>query len=36
MAIAERTADVVWTGTLTQGSGVLTLLSGATPKLPVT
>jgi lipoyl-dependent peroxiredoxin len=36
MATAERTADVVWTGTLTQGSGVLTLLSGATPELPVT
>jgi len=36
MAIAERTANVVWTGTLTQGSGVLTLLSGATPELPVT
>jgi osmotically inducible protein OsmC len=36
MAIAERTADAVWTGTLTKGSGVLTLLSGATPELPVT
>lgn len=36
MAIAERTANAVWTGTLTQGSGVLTLLSGATPELPVT
>jgi lipoyl-dependent peroxiredoxin len=36
MAIAERTAESVWTGTLTSGSGVLTLLSGATPMLPVT
>jgi lipoyl-dependent peroxiredoxin len=36
MAIAERTADVVWTGTLSTGSGVLSLLSGATPELPVT
>jgi osmotically inducible protein OsmC len=36
MAIAERTANVVWTGTLTQGSGVLTLMSGATPELPAT
>jgi lipoyl-dependent peroxiredoxin len=36
MPVAERTADVVWTGTLTKGSGVLTLLSGATPELPVT
>jgi lipoyl-dependent peroxiredoxin len=36
MPVAERTADVVWTGTLVQGSGVLTLASGATPELPVT
>jgi lipoyl-dependent peroxiredoxin len=36
MAIAERTADVVWTGALAEGSGVLTLLSGATRELPVT
>jgi len=32
----ERTAHAVWTGTLTQGSGVVTVLSGATPELPVT
>jgi lipoyl-dependent peroxiredoxin len=36
MPLAERTANAVWTGTLTAGSGVLTLLSGATPELPVT
>jgi osmotically inducible protein OsmC len=36
MAIAERTAKVVWQGTLAKGSGMLSLLSGATPELPVT
>lgn len=37
MAMAERSADVVWTGTLTKGSGVLDLVSsGAAAALPVT
>ena len=36
MPLAERTANVVWNGTLTQGAGVVTLLSGAAPQLPVT
>jgi lipoyl-dependent peroxiredoxin len=36
MASAERRAHVTWTGTLTQGSGLLDLSSGATAELPVT
>ncbi len=36
MALAERTANVVWQGNLTQGSGNITLNSGATGTLPVT
>jgi osmotically inducible protein OsmC len=36
MPMAERTAEVTWTGTLAKGSGVLTLHSGATGELPVT
>ena len=36
MASAERSAHVTWTGTLTQGSGLLQLSSGAAPELPVT
>lgn len=36
MALAERTADVMWTGTLAKGAGVLKLHSGATNELPVT
>lgn len=36
MALAERTANVVWQGNLTQGSGTVTLNSHATGELPVT
>lgn len=37
MALAERTAQVVWQGNLTQGSGVVSLNSShATGDLPVT
>jgi len=36
MPMAERTAEVTWTGTLAKGSGVLTLRSGAMRELPVT
>lgn len=36
MALADRTAEVTWTGSLTQGAGVLTLRSGATSELPIT
>ena len=36
MASAERRAQVTWTGTLAQGSGLLQLSSGAAPELPVT
>ncbi len=36
MALAERHADVVWTGNLTQGSGTITAGSGALTDLPVT
>jgi osmotically inducible protein OsmC len=36
MISAERRADVVWTGTLAQGNGVLRLHSGAATDLPVT
>ena len=36
MAMAERSAQVVWNGTLARGNGVLTLHSGATRDLPVT
>jgi lipoyl-dependent peroxiredoxin len=36
MPIAERTAEVIWTGNLARGNGVLTLHSAATSQLPVT
>lgn len=37
MPLAERRADVVWEGTLTQGNGVITSVgSGAFGNLPVT
>ena len=36
MAEAERRADVVWEGTLAEGSGVVTFASGALPSVPVT
>jgi osmotically inducible protein OsmC len=36
MPMAERTAQVVWQGNLTQGSGNITLNSQATGPLPVT
>ena len=36
MAMAERTANVIWQGNLTQGSGNITLNSQATGALPVT
>ena len=36
MAMAERTANVVWQGNLTQGSGSIALNSQATGALPVT
>ena len=36
MALAERRAEVVWNGNLTQGSGTITAGSGALHELPVT
>lgn len=36
MALAERRAEVVWQGTLTQGTGTVTTGSGALSQLPVT
>jgi osmotically inducible protein OsmC len=36
VANAERTAEVVWKGTLAKGEGSLTLTSGAAADLPVT
>jgi osmotically inducible protein OsmC len=36
MALAERRAEVIWNGNLTQGSGVITSGSGAFSDLPVT
>jgi osmotically inducible protein OsmC len=36
MAVAERRAQVVWEGNLTQGSGTITAASGALGELPVT
>jgi osmotically inducible protein OsmC len=36
MAMAERRANVTWTGTLAGGEGLLELTSGATGNLPVT
>jgi osmotically inducible protein OsmC len=36
MALAERKAEVVWQGNLTQGSGTVTPGSGAFGTLPVT
>lgn len=36
MAVAERRAEVIWEGNLTQGSGRVTPGSGAFPELPVT
>ena len=36
MALAERRAEAIWEGTLTQGSGRITVGSGALPELPVT
>jgi lipoyl-dependent peroxiredoxin len=36
MALAERTAQVVWQGNLTQGNGTISLNSHATGDLPVT
>jgi len=36
MAVAERKAEVVWQGNLTQGSGTVTPGSGAFGTLPVT
>jgi len=35
MADAQSRADAVWEGSLTQGSGVVTMASGAAPTLPV-
>ena len=36
MALAERHAEVVWNGNLTQGNGTITAGSGALRQLPVT
>jgi osmotically inducible protein OsmC len=36
MAMAERTAEVIWTGDLAQGNGVVAVGSGALPEFPVT
>jgi osmotically inducible protein OsmC len=36
MALAQRRAEVVWNGNLTQGNGVVTAGSGAFSDLPVT
>lgn len=37
MPMAERRADVVWEGSLTEGNGMITkVTSGALPELPVT
>ena len=36
MTSAERRADVVWTGTLAKGNGILQFHSGAANDLPVT
>lgn len=36
MPLAQRRAEVVWNGNLTQGSGVVTSGSGALQSLPVT
>lgn len=36
MALAERRADAIWHGNLTQGSGTVTTGSGALPEMPVT
>ena len=36
MALAERTAQVIWQGNLTQGNGTISLNSHATGDLPVT
>ena len=36
MAMAERRANVTWTGALAGGEGLLELTSGATGNLPVT
>ena len=36
MALAERRAEVTWTGTLTEGNGTLTAGSGALSNMPVT
>jgi osmotically inducible protein OsmC len=36
MAVAERQAQVVWEGNLTQGNGTITSGSGALGELPVT
>ncbi len=36
MAVAERSADVVWTGDLASGKGIVTVRSGAFPAFPVT
>ena len=36
MALAERRAEVVWTGTLQEGSGTLNAGSGALSNMPVT
>jgi osmotically inducible protein OsmC len=36
MAMAERRAEAVWHGNLTQGSGEVTVGSGALPTMPVT
>ena len=36
IALAERNAEAVWHGNLTQGSGTVKVGSGALPELPVT
>lgn len=36
MALAERRAEVIWQGTLTQGTGTVNTGSGALSQLPVT
>lgn len=36
MALAERRADAIWHGNLTQGSGTVKVGSGALPEMPVT
>ncbi len=36
MALAERRAEVTWTGNLAQGSGTLSVGSGAVGSLPIT